>query len=178
MNIHIETERLVLRDIETIDAAGLFDMDSDPDVHKFLGKKPIKTLEEAQALIARIQSSYELHGIGRWAIVDKITQDFIGWTGLKYETSLRPEFDYYDLGYRLRKKYWGQGIATESAIASLKYGFEQLQLQEINACADVQHTASNHILQKIGLQWIELFEYDGEPHNWYGLTREAWLKQQ
>lgn len=177
MNIHVETERLILRDIDPIDTVGLFDMDSDPDVHRFLGNKPIKTMEEAEAIIAHIQSSYELHGIGRWAIVDKTTQDFIGWTGLKYETNLRPEFGYYDLGYRLRKKYWGKGIATESAIASLRYGFEQLQLQEINACAEIQHAASNCILQKIGLKWLEVFEYDEEPHNWYGLIREAWLEQ-
>ena len=174
MKIHIETKRLIIRDLEEYDAQGVYELDSDPEVHEFLGKKPIKTIKEAKQAIDFIRAQYVKNGIGRWAIVDKKTEDFIGWTGLKYEQGLRKEFSYYDLGYRLRKKYWGNGIATETAIESMKYGFEKLNLKEIGAAADVNHLASNKIINKIGLKFIETFDYDGITHNWYNISKTEW----
>lgn len=176
MNIHIETDRLIIRDIEFHDAQGMFQLDSDPDVHEFLGKKPISTIEEAKQVIDFIRAQYIDNGIGRWAIIDKKTNDFIGWTGLKFEQGLRKEFNYYDLGYRLRKAYWGKGIATESAIESLKYGFETLDLKEIGGAAEVKHLVSNKILSKIGLKFIETFNFEGTTLNWYNLNKADWLE--
>ncbi|HFC00177.1 MAG TPA: N-acetyltransferase [Phaeodactylibacter sp.] len=75
------------------------------------------------------------------------------------------------MGYRLKRNYWGKGIATETAIASLKYGFEEMNLDAIGGAADIKHTASNKILRKVGLKFIEVFEYDGVPHNWYNLKK-------
>lgn len=176
MKVHIETERLIIRDLEKYDSNGIFELDSDPDVHAYLGKKPMKTIEEADQVIDFIRNQYIDNGIGRWAIIDKKTEDFIGWTGLKYEQGLRKDFSYYDLGYRLRKKYWGKGIATETAIESLKYGFEKLDLKEIGAAADINHLASNKILKKIGLKLIDEFDYEGVPHNWYNIKKSEWIK--
>jgi ribosomal-protein-alanine N-acetyltransferase len=176
MKVHIETDRLIIRELEVFDAEGIFDMDSNIDVHEFLGNKPIKTIDEAHKIIDIIRKQYISNGIGRWAIIDKKTDDFIGWTGLKYEEGLRTEFNYYDLGYRLRKKYWGNGIASETAIESLKYGFEKLNLKEIGAAADINHIASNRILQKIGLKFIETFNYDGVTHNWYNIGKTDWTE--
>ncbi|MBQ4804220.1 GNAT family N-acetyltransferase [Aquimarina sp. MMG015] len=176
MKVHIETERLIIRDLEEYDVQGIFELDSDPEVHEFLGKKPIKTIEEARQVIKFIRTQYKENGIGRWAIIDKETEDFIGWTGLKYEQDLRKEFNYYDLGYRLRKKYWGIGIATETAIESLKYGFERLDLKEIGAAADINHLASNNILKKIGLTFVDRFDYEGVSHNWYKIKKTEWIK--
>ncbi|MBW1295059.1 GNAT family N-acetyltransferase [Aquimarina litoralis] len=178
MKVHIETDRFILRELEDDDVQGMYELDSDPDVHRFLGKKPIKTVEEASKVIDYIRGQYIDNGIGRLAIIDKKTNDFMGWSGLKYEKELRREFDYYDLGYRLIKKYWGKGIATETAIASLKYGFETLKLEEINAAAEIDHIASNTILKKVGLQFVETFEYDQVPHNWYSIKKSEWIKQQ
>jgi ribosomal-protein-alanine N-acetyltransferase len=175
MKVHIETDTLIIRELEVSDAEGMFELDSDPEVHEFLGKNPIKTIDEAHEAIAYIRKQYTSNGIGRWAIIDKKTEDFIGWTGLKYEKALRKEFNYYDLGYRLRKKYWGNGIATETAIASLKYGFEKLNLKAIGAAAEVNHAASNKILKKIGLKFIETFDYEGVTHNWYTLSKTDWV---
>lgn len=176
MNVHIETERLIIRDIEEYDVKGIFELDSDSEVHKFLGNKPINTIEEAKQVIDVIRDQYVKNGIGRWAVIDKNTGDFIGWTGLKYEQRLRKDFNYYDLGYRLRKKYWGNGIATETAIESLKYGFEKLDLKEIGAAADVNHLVSNKVLKKVGLKFIETFDFEGLPHNWYNIKKSEWLE--
>ena len=178
IKIRIETERLIIRDLEAFDAKGIFELDSDPKVHEFLGKNPIKTIKEAEGIIIGVRQQYLENGIGRWAIVDKKTNDFMGWTGLKYEQKLRENFSYYDLGYRLRSKYWGKGIATEAAIESLKYGFDTLNLDEICAAANIDNLASNKILRKIGLRFIENFEYDGIPCNWYKIKKLEWVAQE
>lgn len=175
MNIHVETERFWLRDIEESDVQGIFDLDSDVEVLKFIGTKPIETLKEAEAIIQYIHQQYKDNGIGRMAIEDKATGEFVGWTGLKYETIVRKEFDYYDLGYRLKRKFWGQGIASETAIASLAYGFNQLDLPRISGAANVNHVVSNRILQKVGLKFVETFEFDGSMNNWYSLSKAEWL---
>ncbi len=175
MEIYIETDRLIIRDIEESDAEGIFDLDSDPEVHEFLDNSLVKTIDEARDVINYIRKQYVENGIGRLAIIDKETNDFIGWTGLKYEQGIRENFSYYDLGYRLRKKYWGKGIATETAIESLKLGFTKFNLNEIYAAADVNNIGSNKILKKVGLKYIETFELDGKSHYWYKIEKSEWL---
>jgi ribosomal-protein-alanine N-acetyltransferase len=178
MNIHVETDRFILRDIEESDVQGIFDLDSDPEVHTYLGTPPIKTLDEARDVISYIRNQYTDNGIGRWAVIDRNSGDFVGWTGLKYEQELRTEFDYYDIGYRLRRKYWGQGIATLTAIESVRYGFEHMDLDEICGAADVDHKVSNHILQKIGLSYVEQFVFEGTRANFYRIKKSEWSKKQ
>lgn len=168
----IETERLLIRELLPSDVDGIYALDSDPEVHKYLGNRPIKDKTQALELIQFIRQQYQENGIGRWAMVERETNQFIGWTGFKLMTELtNNHMNYYDLGYRLQRKYWGQGFAEESAIASLKYGFEILKLKEIVAMAHVDNIASNKILKKIGFQYLDTFEYDGALHNWYKMFR-------
>ncbi|REE07934.1 RimJ/RimL family protein N-acetyltransferase [Winogradskyella pacifica] len=165
----IETERLILRPITEQDVHDFFELDSNPNVHVYLGNTPVKTLEESEVMIANILKQYETNHIGRLALIEKNTNAFIGWSGLKYETILRKEFNYYDIGYRLKEQFWGKGYATEAALASLDYGFKDLKLEKIGAAADVNHIASNTILRKIGMQHKGTFEYEGDVCNWYEL---------
>jgi ribosomal-protein-alanine N-acetyltransferase len=79
MKIHIETERLLMRDLMNEDVHGMFIMNSDVEVQKFLGNKPISTLEEAKKMIDSIKQQYIENGIGRWAVVEKKSGDFVGW---------------------------------------------------------------------------------------------------
>ena len=174
MKIHIETERLILRDFEESDVQNIFDLDSDPEVHQYLGNHPMESLEEAENIVTSVRKQYIENGMGRWAVVDKATNEFIGWSGLKLEKEVRP-IPYYDLGYRFKKKFWGQGIATETAEESLKYGFTRLNLPEIHAGADINNTASNKVLKNIGLTLLETFDYEGMPHNWYGINKSEWI---
>ena len=175
--IHLETERLYIRKIQAADEKGFFELDSDPEVHRYLGNKPVKTIEEARAAIRHIFQQYEDNGIGRWAVIEKATGDFIGWTGLKFiTTEINKQIHYYDLGYRLIRKYWGKGYATETAEATLIHGFETMNLSEIYAMVDVQNKASKNVLEKAGLQCMETFNYQGDEHYWLKITKEHWLK--
>jgi len=173
MKIFTETERLILREILPTDIDGIFELDSDPEVHRYLPGHPIQNKEQAMEAIAFIRQQYIDNGIGRWAVVDKKTNDFIGWAGLKLITEpINNHINYYDLGYRLIKKYWGQGIATEAAHASLLYAFDNLNVNEVYAIADYENAASNKILTKVGLTCIETFIHNGIKCNWYKIDRK------
>lgn len=172
MKIFAETERLILREILPTDVEGMYQLDADPDVHKYLGNKPVTSREQTVEVINFIRQQYIDNGIGRWAIIDKKSHEFLGWTGLKLVTDeTNHHKNYYDLGYRLIKKYWGKGIATESAFASLEYAFDKLDAKEVYAMADCENNGSNNILKKVGLDFIETFDLDGTKHNWYKIDK-------
>jgi [ribosomal protein S5]-alanine N-acetyltransferase len=132
MQIFVETERLILREILPSDEMGMFELDSDPEVHKYLGNKPIKNIEQARQNIEFIRQQYTDNGIGRWAIIEKEKTNFIGWAGIKLiKETINNHSNYYDLGYRLIRKHWNKGFATESAKASLNYAFNVMKLKEV-----------------------------------------------
>jgi ribosomal-protein-alanine N-acetyltransferase len=173
MTYLIETERLYLRQLFLTDAHDMFEMDSNPKVHRFLGNKPVTSIEQSRSIIKNILQQHQDYGVGRLAMILKSTDEFIGWSGLKYEREVRKELNYYDLGYRLKEEFWGKGYATESAIASLKYGFTSLKLKEINACAQSDHMVSNKILKKIGMIQDGTFIFDENLCNWYKVFNQA-----
>jgi [ribosomal protein S5]-alanine N-acetyltransferase len=178
MRIFVESKRFILREILPEDADGLFELDSDPEVHRYLGNKPVTSKEQVEDTIRYIRQQYQENGIGRWAIIEKSSQHFVGWTGLKLvRERINHHINYYDLGYRLLRKYWGKGIATETALASLHYGFDTLQLPEIYAIADQENAGSNHVLAKAGLKLIETFDLGGTLHNWYKIDQQEWQKR-
>lgn len=173
----IETERFYIRPLVPTDAAGIFELDSNQNVHAYLGKKPIKTLAEAENIIQFIQQQYLDLGIGRWAIIEKSSGNFVGWTGFKYIVEpVNHHVNYHDLGYRLIERYWGKGIATETAKACLKYAFEVLKLNTVYGICDVSNIGSTKILQKCGLKLTEAFNYDNVPHYWFQITNLAYQR--
>jgi len=171
MKIFAETERLILREILPDDVEGFFELDSDPEVHRYLGNKPVETREQIAEVIQFIRQQYIDNGIGRWAVIDKKTNDFIGWSGLKLVTEpINNHVNFYDLGYRFIRRYWGKGIATEAACASLVYAFDTLHLKEVYAHAACENAGSNRVLTKTGLTFIETFVHEGIKCNWYKIS--------
>lgn len=157
------------------DTDPFFEMDSDPEVHRYLGTQPVKNKDQITDMIKYIRQQYIDNGIGRWAIVDKSTSQFIGWTGLKLvKYIMNNQTNYYDLGYRLIRKYWGQGFATETAQASLHYGFDTLNLNEIIATVHCENAASNTVVGKLGFTFCETFYVHELKHNWYKITKTDW----
>jgi ribosomal-protein-alanine N-acetyltransferase len=172
MHIFVETDRLILRELLPSDAEGMFQLDSDPEVHRYLGNNPIRHIDQAKQIIDHVRRQYVDVGIGRWAMEEKETGNFLGWAGLKLNReSMNNHVDYYDVGYRLIKKHWGKGFATEAAKASLDYGLSRLNLNDIYGIADANNLASRKVLEKIGLQFVEAFDFEGDPHFWYKISR-------
>lgn len=180
MQFYLETERLILRNLLETDVDGIFELDSNPVVHQYLGKNPIKTKEKAAKIIQFVQQQYKNLGIGRFAAIEKSSGDFIGWSGLKLNTgekeALNEKTDFYDIGYRFIPQYWGKGYATESALAVMDFGFNTLNLETICGAAEMDNIASNKVLQKIGLKFINEFTYEDVKCNWYELKQNDYAK--
>ncbi len=173
----LETDRLMMRELVITDADGMFQLDSDPLVHKYLGETPVKKMEEINKVIAGIQKQYLDNGIGRYATFEKSSGNFIGWSGLKFITE--PEnnrVNFYDVGYRFIPAYWGKGYATEVTKTWLEYGFTNLNLKEIIGTAHIDNKASRRVLEKCGLTYIEKFKWKDLTCDWLKITKEEWLK--
>ena len=172
MKIFAETPRLILRELLDTDDKGMFELDSNTEVLKYLYTEPQTKIEQSRDVITFIRKQYEENGIGRWAVIEKQSGDFIGWAGLKLvKQTINNRTNYYDVGYRLIPRYWGRGYATEVCKASIDYGFKNLNLNLICATASVHNIASRKVLEKNRLTFIEEFLYEGEPETWYEIRK-------
>ncbi len=164
MDFYIETTRLILREIRIEDTGDMYRLDSNPEVHRFLGNKPISCMGKARSNVDYIRMQYKTYGIGRWAAIEKSSGTFIGWTGLKmnFEKEMNGHTNFYDIGYRFMPEFWGKGYATESSIAARDYFIENYKDQKLCAMAEVENIASCSVLEKIGLERKNNFAY-GEP---------------
>lgn len=176
--ILFESERLLFRNLLESDADELFAMDSDPNVHKYLDFPAITEREEALHAIKSIRAQYEKFGTGRLAVICKVDNNFIGWAGIKFDMEeMNGKVNFYDLGYRFKKAYWGQGYGSEVAIILTNYAFDTLKIPLLTGSADVRHVASNRILEKVGMQLICTYEESNMMWTWYEITREEWLNK-
>ena len=180
MKFYLETERLILREFRESETEGIFELDSNAEVHKYLGNNPITTYKQAEDIITFFEEQYKERGIGRFAAFEKSSGEFIGWSGLKLNTgekeTLNGFTDFIDIGYRLIPRFWGKGYASESAFACLDFGFKEMNYDIIYGAADVENIGSNKVLQKIGLQFINEFDYKGVDVNWYELKKSDYGK--
>ena len=165
---HITTERLLLRPFTDADAEPLFELDSNAEVHRYLGNQPVKDINEIKRVITYIQQQYHDFGIGRWVVEDQKSGAFMGWAGLKWISEIiNGHVYYYDLGYRFMPEYWGQGYATETAGVWVDYAKDRLKVEKIYAITDQQNAASQNVLAKLGFITKQNFVYQGLDHLWF-----------
>ena len=129
----LETQRLIIRDLDLTDKNDLFEMDSDPMVHRYIDNNPVNDLQEITEAISYIRRQYKSNGIGRWALELKNNGEVIGWAGLKFIESMNGHQNFYELGYRLKQKHWNKGYASEACRAIVDYGFSIMDLNVIYA---------------------------------------------
>jgi [ribosomal protein S5]-alanine N-acetyltransferase len=166
--IVFETPRLILRRMTEADAPLIFALNSSPDVLRYLHEPELKDEADARRVIMDIiMPQYSLYNLGRWAMILKEGNTFIGWCGLKF----RPELEETDLGYRLMPQYWGHGYATEAAAHTLYYGLDILKLEIITGRAHIENTASWTVLEKIGMQYIKDEIVDDCPVKTYTISK-------
>lgn len=149
MNIILETPRTYLRELTPNDSSYFYQLNLDEEVIKYTGDMPFASIEEAQKFLENY-THYKLHQYGRWAVIEKSSNSFIGWCGLRYINQTNET----DIGFRFFKEYWNKGFATETAKAVIDYGFHTLQLRRIIGIVMKQNTASIQVLKKIGMQKI------------------------
>ncbi|MFB6342084.1 GNAT family N-acetyltransferase [Saccharicrinis sp. FJH62] len=172
-NLIIETDRLLIRPINLDDIEPAYAMNLDADVSKYTGDGGVVSRKEIERRIKEdVLGDYEKYGFGRLAVELKGENEFIGFTGLKYLQELHE----VDLGYRLMKKYWGRGIATEAARASLKLGFDKLGLKKILALVLPENSASIRVLDKLKFSFEKNIFEDNHRVRVYSIYNETPLK--
>lgn len=172
MLYNIETPRLLLRDLLPEDVEGFLEMERDPEVHTYLGNKPVTSIDKIYEAIDMIRAQYVKNGTGRCAVIEKASGDFLGWAGIKYvDFEINGHTGFYDIGYRFAKRHWGKGFASEAAAASARFAWHVLNAKEICAFVDVGNQASIKVLEKTGLCFVEHFIYEGSNEAWYTMAR-------
>ena len=168
MTTLFESPRLYFRETTVEDAEVMYRLNSDPEVMQYTGDISWNSVEEARGFLDRYQD-FRKNNMGRWAAIRKEDNEAIGWCGLK----LHPNGE-VDLGYRLFKKFWNQGYATEAGLACLKYGFDQLKLQDIIGQVLPVNGASIRVLEKVGMKFLrnDIDEETGEKIIVYNISNE------
>ena len=163
-----QTDRLILRAMTPDDAEAFYQLNSNEAVMRYTHEPLLQSVEQARTAIERY-SDFETHGFGRWGCFLTSDNTMIGFCGLKYLNDLKA----VDLGYRLLTEYWGQGFATEAALASVAFGFDTLQLDQIIALTLPQNVGSIRVLEKVGMRSLGTIEYDGLHPLHYAIDRPA-----
>ncbi len=163
----LETERLYLRELQETDADNIYLLNSDPDVIRYTGDNPFENIEETRNFLINYDH-YKKFRLGRWAVLRKSDDQFLGWCGLRYIS----EDDEYDLGFRFLKTFWNQGYATESARACIRYGFAVRSIHRIIGRALKENTASIKVLKKTGMQFFHESNFHGMPAVTYKIDKK------
>ena len=144
----IETARLRLRVPVPEDADPLSSIWSDPEVTKFIPIILFRTKDEIKEFIPLTVQRWEERGFGLFSVVNKENDTMIGYCGLQFLNGTG-EVEIY---YGFSKDAWDNGFATEAARAVLRYGFEKVKLDHIAGVTQPENTASQKVLEKIGLE--------------------------
>jgi RimJ/RimL family protein N-acetyltransferase len=157
MQVYLETERLALRRFTAEDAENLFELDSDPEVMRYLsGGEPTPRDMIEQKILPRFLASYErFPGYGTWAAALKSTGEFLGWFGFRPAGEDSP--DNISLGYRLQRSAWGKGYATEGSRALIRKGFAELGAARVYATTYEDNLASRRVMEKVGMKLVRAY---------------------
>ena len=165
----IETKRLLLRAFASEDAKPLHQMFQGKDVLRYFPNSDPPALERVEKLVQFQLDHWEKHGYGWWATVLGESDEFIGWSGLQY----LPETDETEIGFLLGRPFWGKGLATEAALAGVRFGFIDLGIETIVGITHPENVASQKVLEKIGMTFNREDEYFGMHCFHYSMDSSA-----
>lgn len=157
MNI-TETERLILRRFTLDDVADMTLVMGDPEVMKY-SVSGVMSFEQTRQFLERILATYQCRGFGLWAVEYKATGRVIGYCGYYFQEIDGKEE--VELGYRLARSFWGQGLATEAARSMVDYAFSVLKLPRLVSIIDVENIGSIKVAEKCGLIYFKTIEFHG-----------------
>jgi RimJ/RimL family protein N-acetyltransferase len=198
MEIYMQTEHLILRRLTPADLDNLCELDSDPEVMRFLsgGSPTPREVMQNRILPAFLRSYQPFAGFGVWAADERGSGAFVGWLSLRPPAGGGPPN--VSLGYRLRRAVWGRGYATEGARALIRKGFSELGVQRVYATTYEYNLASRRVMEKAGLSLVRRFRFtrddllaeqtfdstsQSEDEPWegdeveYALSKDDWERQ-
>lgn len=169
----IETARLLLRQWKDEDLDAYAQICADPEVMRYMGTGGPLTREQTEERVAKIRYHWEGRSFGMWAVEEKASGAFVGRIGLLYHDDWL-EDDKIEVAWLLDRSRWGRGLATEGALASLRYGFEGLGLERIISIALPKNAASRRVMEKAGLSLRGETRWKNFDVVWYAIDRLVW----
>jgi [ribosomal protein S5]-alanine N-acetyltransferase len=174
----ITTDRLICERLRHDHAEELSTLLLDPRVGRTLWPHPHRAPSEceiADQLAAKV-AHWERHGFGMWLLRDRHRGEMVGRGGLQH-TSVTGA-DEVEVGWAIIPERWGQGLATELALASVQVGLHRLGLVDLIAFALPQNTASRRVMEKAGFSFERDIEHAGLPHVLYRRSGTATARRQ
>jgi RimJ/RimL family protein N-acetyltransferase len=181
----LSTSRLLLRPWRDDDLPAFAALNADPRVMEFF-PKPLAAAESDE-LASRIRENCDSRGFGLWAVEISCGAPFIGYVGLnipRFEAHFTPCIE---IGWRLALEQWGNGYATEAARAAVRFGFEQLGLNEIVSFTVPENIRSRRVMERLGMTHDPADDFDHpvlppgdrlRRHVLYRLLRQRWASAQ
>jgi RimJ/RimL family protein N-acetyltransferase len=149
-------------------AERLYDVFSDPEAVRYWNG-PDKSREDAEERVRRMQAHWDKHGYGDWALIDKNSDAMIGFCGLHHISGM----DEVNLGFLIAPSFWGVGLATEAAMASLQFGFNNAGLALIVGTTALTNSGAIKVLQKCGMSYWKEIARNG-ARSVFRITRGEW----
>ncbi len=171
----LRTDRCVIRPFELGDARDFYEMNGDDETMRYTGEDSFKSVEDAREFLDNHINSPESQyrkRLGRMTATRRGDGAFLGFVGLKEVDGA------IDLGYRLKREYWGKGYGTELARAMLKHAFETLELDEVIANVHEQNIGSQQVAQRCGMRIAYRFLWEDRlPGRYYKICKNEYKNQ-
>jgi len=175
----IATERLVLREVRPeADVSRLFDLFADPDVARYTDTGPFTGIDEATEVMDWIEQIFAGRRGMRWVIAERADEEaLIGTCGFN---RWRRWNDSAEMGYDLMQHFWGRGLMTEALSAIIRFGFDRMALNRIEADVTVGNGRSARVLAKLGFAEEGVLrqrgKWKGDYHDlrMFSLLRAEW----
>ncbi|MGH7598320.1 MAG: GNAT family N-acetyltransferase [bacterium] len=145
--IVLETERMLLREMDMNDIENLQGIFADPEAMRYYPKT--KSVAETEEWVRWNRSSYSMFHFGLWIALLKENGMFAGQCGLVMQRV--DDLPEVEIGYLFLRKYWGQGLATEAAKACRNYGVNRLGYTRLISLIDPDNMASKRVAEKVGM---------------------------
>jgi len=173
MNIPIiKTERLILREFRESDLDAYYEMCSDQEVMRYIGTGKVLSRAESWRSMASIIGHWYFRGYGLWAVEEQKSGEMIGRIGC-----WKPEgWIGLEVGWSLRRTFWGYGFATEAGKASMDFAFTKLQQSHVISLIRPDNKVSIKVAEKLGEKLAGETEVLGTKAVIYGITKEDWEK--
>lgn len=154
----LRTERLHLRQWRESDRPVFHAMSADPEVMKFLGGP--RSVAQSDAQLDERAVGLAVQGVGKWAVEEVASGEFVGTVGLGYALFDAPFTPAIEMGWRISRAHWGRGFAIEAANAAVRFGFEELELREIVAFTSTGNIASRAVMHRLGMTHQPQHDFD------------------
>jgi RimJ/RimL family protein N-acetyltransferase len=167
LNCVLETERTFFRKLTLDDVDNVLQIFQDEQAMRYSPVEKIQGEDAARGFVCWNMENYEQYGYGAWAVVSKASGEYVGQAGIVPQASAAEIF------YAIVPKFWGQGLATEVALASLNYALQECGLPEVIAIIHPENEPAIHVAQKIGMQESGALEYWGRQNRLFRKSAQS-----